>query len=137
MNLVVSGHKRLYAVSMFAELLRDHLRDHLPALDDDPDAGLGSKQPGSAWPDSEPDWHGADARLLEGDPGCPAGAGPASDAAGGADGSAEGAELGSLSYPELRDRMVELVAERSRVEGEYLAVLGELTSRHGTVISSV
>ena len=114
---------------MFAELLRDHL----PALDDDPDAGLGGGRRESAWPHAEPVWDSADAWHFEEDRCDLAAASPAADsAAGGADGSAEGAELGSLSYPELRDSMVELVAERSRVEGEYLAVLGELTSRHGT-----
>ncbi len=126
MLLVVFGCIRLYAAYMFAELIRDHL----PALDDALDDGLGSRRRESVWPDAEPDWHDADARLLGDDP---ADANSAADAAGGEAGGPIGdSELGSLSYSGLRDRMVELVAERNRIEGEYLAVLGELTSRHGT-----
>ena len=41
------------------------------------------------------------------------------------------ADLGSLSSCELKDRVVRLVAERNRIEGEYFAALGELTSRNG------
>ncbi|WP_419945105.1 transposase [Candidatus Poriferisodalis sp.] len=41
------------------------------------------------------------------------------------------AGLGASSYGELRDRMVDLVTERNRIEGEYLAVVGELTALHG------
>ena len=40
-------------------------------------------------------------------------------------------DLGALSNSALEDRVVGLVAERARVEGEYLAALGELTSRCG------
>ncbi len=58
------------------------------------------------------------------------GARPAPGPHGGAD--AEPCALGALSYTELQDRVVELVAERNRIEGEYLAALGELTSRYGT-----
>ncbi len=102
---------------MFAELLRDHL----PALDDALDGGFGNGR-------SESVWHGADPWTLEGDP---ADARSAADAVG--QGSPiEDPGLGSLSYNGLRDRMVELVAERNRVEGEYLAVVGELASRFGT-----
>ena len=42
-----------------------------------------------------------------------------------------GVDLGALSNSALEDRVVGLVAERARVEGEYLAALGELTSRCG------
>ncbi len=114
---------------MFAELLRDHL----PALDDALDGGFGNGRRESVWPDAEPDWHGADPWTLEDDP---ADASSAADAVG--KGSPiEDPGLGSLSYSGLRDRMVELVAERNRIEGEYLAVLGELTSRYGTQAGSV
>ena len=111
---------------MFAELIRDQA----PAPDEAFDLGLGSSRRESVWPDAEPDWHGIDPWALEDDR---ADASAAADAAaGGAGGPVEESELGSLSYSELRDRMVELVAERNRIEGEYLAVLGELTSRYGT-----
>lgn len=111
---------------MFAELLRDDL----PALDDALDGGFGNGRRESVWPDAEPDWHGTDPWTLEDDP---ADASSAADAdPGRAGGPVEDSGLGSLSYSELRDRMVELVAERSRVEGEYLAVVGELASRFGT-----
>ncbi|WP_420626895.1 HNH endonuclease [Candidatus Poriferisodalis sp.] len=41
------------------------------------------------------------------------------------------AELGELSYRDLKDRVMTLAGERARVEGEYLAALGEMTSRVG------
>ena len=40
-------------------------------------------------------------------------------------------DLSEMSYSELRDRVVSLVAERARLEGQYLAALGEMTSRCG------
>ena len=40
-------------------------------------------------------------------------------------------DLGALSNSALEDRVVGLVALRARVEGEYLAALGEMTSRCG------
>ncbi|WP_420444318.1 HNH endonuclease signature motif containing protein [Candidatus Poriferisodalis sp.] len=40
-------------------------------------------------------------------------------------------DLCELSYRELKDRVVDLAGERARVEGKYLAALGELTSRVG------
>ncbi|WP_428118793.1 HNH endonuclease [Candidatus Poriferisodalis sp.] len=42
-----------------------------------------------------------------------------------------GVDLGALSNSDLEDRVVGLVALRARVEGEYLAALGEMTSRCG------
>ncbi|WP_420443630.1 hypothetical protein [Candidatus Poriferisodalis sp.] len=46
----------------------------------------------------------------------------------GVDGS-EG--LASLGYGDLKDLVVELAAERARVEGRYLTAVGELASRNG------
>ncbi|WP_419920151.1 HNH endonuclease signature motif containing protein [Candidatus Poriferisodalis sp.] len=43
-----------------------------------------------------------------------------------------GVDLAVLNNSALEDRVVSLVAERARVEGEYLAALGELTSRCGS-----
>ncbi|WP_419552828.1 HNH endonuclease signature motif containing protein [Candidatus Poriferisodalis sp.] len=40
-------------------------------------------------------------------------------------------DLGELSYRDLKDRVMALAGERARVEGEYLAALGEMTSRVG------
>ncbi|WP_420443389.1 HNH endonuclease signature motif containing protein [Candidatus Poriferisodalis sp.] len=40
-------------------------------------------------------------------------------------------ELGELSYRDLKDLVMTLAGERARVEGEYLAALGEMTSRVG------
>ena len=44
---------------------------------------------------------------------------------------AAGMELESLVHSDLVDHIVELVAERSRVEARYLAAVGELVSRDG------
>ena len=54
-----------------------------------------------------------------------AASGPSADDAG------DGVDLGALSYRDLKDRVVDLTGERARVEGEYLAALGELASRVG------
>ena len=40
-------------------------------------------------------------------------------------------DVEALSTGDLKDRLVHVVAERARVEAEYLAILGELTSRNG------
>ena len=42
-----------------------------------------------------------------------------------------GVDLGALNVDELTDLVVELTAERARVEGRYLAAVGEMTSRYG------
>jgi hypothetical protein len=138
---------------MFAELIREQT----PVLDDTADAALSSKRRDLVWPDPEPDPNGIDQWLCERHPGGPAFAnarvnvapGGAADsdgdpgltslggdelrdpAAGEAGHPDNDPGLGSLGYGELRDRMVGLVAERNRVEGEYMAVLGELTRRYG------
>lgn len=44
---------------------------------------------------------------------------------------AAGLGLESLTHSDLLDRVVELAAERSRIEAEYLAAVGELVSRDG------
>ena len=41
------------------------------------------------------------------------------------------AALGALNVGELTDLVVELTAERARIEGRYLAAVGEMTSRYG------
>ena len=46
-------------------------------------------------------------------------------------GGVAGADLGALGHGELVDELVDLVAERARLEGRYVAVLGELVSRDG------
>ena len=116
---------------MFAELTRDQERTgveatalpHIPAVD------------GAAWPSDIAVWSGGDFSdaAVGTDP-----AGVAQEAGG--DRSAAGShadmgggrsELKTLSHSALQDRVVGLVAERNRVEGEYLAALGELTSRYG------
>ncbi len=129
---------RLYAICMFAELIRDQ-------QDTDSDAADSSHFPvggGSAWPSDAAVWKvgdfdsaaSADAgdRVPDGNFMLQGAADAHSAPAPGADPSCEQPGLGALSYSALEDRLVELVAERNRVEGEYLEVLGELTSRHGT-----
>ncbi len=75
----------------------------------------------------------------EGDAGvlCASGAGArvdADDATSGEDAGVAGVDLGSLSalkHSELVDELVDLVAERARLEGRYVAMLSELVSRDG------
>ncbi|WP_420445915.1 HNH endonuclease signature motif containing protein [Candidatus Poriferisodalis sp.] len=40
-------------------------------------------------------------------------------------------DLSEMSYSDLQDRVMSLVAERARLEGQYLAALGEMASRCG------
>ncbi len=83
------------------------------------DTGFGSGGTGSGWPDPEAVWrfegshHGA------------------ADIAPVRPGVLDGDELGSLGYGDLEELVVELAAERARVEGRYLAAVGELASRYG------
>ncbi|WP_420444123.1 HNH endonuclease [Candidatus Poriferisodalis sp.] len=46
-------------------------------------------------------------------------------------GCVENEDLGSLGYGDLKDLVVELAGERARIEGRYLAAVGELASRNG------
>ena len=46
-------------------------------------------------------------------------------------GDIEGVDLGTLKHSDLVDELVDLVAERARLEGRYVALLGELVSRDG------
>ncbi|WP_420626101.1 HNH endonuclease [Candidatus Poriferisodalis sp.] len=62
------------------------------------------------------------------EPGPSAGSDGTAAAGCGVDGS-EG--LASLGYGDLKDLVVELAAERARVEGRYLAAVGEMASRNG------
>ncbi len=92
-------------------------------------AGERSTPPGeaAAWPD--------DAAVRAGErstlPG-EAAAWPDVAAVGAGGGAAVcGAGLGELSGGELKELLVALAAERARIEGRYLAVVGELASRNG------
>ena len=109
---------------MFAELIRDQS----PDCDDALDPGQHGTRWALAWPGAEAMWNSDDPHASESDAD-----GAACGAAGPADaGRDDCAGLSASSYNELRDRMVALVAERNRIEGEYLAVVGEMTTRYGT-----
>ena len=131
---------RLYAYSMFADLVRQPDADSSDAPEARPGAAVGV----SAWPhaeavwsadDAHPDWREAgDAQLPSGRVsgecrirGEQARASIAADSP-----AADGKDLGSMRYGELEELVVELAAERARADGRYLAALGELTSRVGT-----
>ena len=95
------------------------------------ESGLGWPHPGAVWrfDGSRPDCGDAadTATLRRSD-----GTGP--DRVGGAGsvaGSVECEGLASLGYGDLEKLVVELAAERARVEGRYLAAVGELASRYG------
>ena len=130
---------------MFAELVRPPDPDASDAPEAGPPAavGAGAAVGVSAWPhpeavwsadDTHPDWSDADDAAppsgrasgecrLRGEQ---AGVGIAADGP-----AADGRDLGSMRYGELEELVVELAAQRARVEGRYLAALGELTSRVG------
>ena len=111
---------------MFAELIREQQNTDSGAADWShfPAAGR------SAWPSDAAVWKAGDLDGVDGDG--PDGGGDCRlGAAAGADPNNASAELKSLGHSALERRLVELVALRNRVEGEYLAALGELTTRYG------
>ena len=134
----------------------DVVRELAPGYVEAPEAGVdaASEWPpvvGSAWPDPTAVWTGGELGPFE-DVTSSAGyrqlagsdLGPsrcrAADAAAGRAGDGEivggsaascGVDLGALNVDELTDLVVELTAERARVEGRYLAAVGEMTSRYG------
>lgn len=112
---------RLYAFFMFTERRFEHSPSgHAAALESGSVNGTGHC--GGLGGD-EPGWVGLN--------------GEAARARGAGRGPFVGAEcvaglgLESLEHSDLLDRVVELAAERSRVEAEYLAAVGELVSRDG------
>ena len=124
---------------MFADLVRPPD----PDAPDAPETGPGAAVGVSAWPhpeavwsadDTHPEWRGADdaqppSGRVSGEcrlRGEQARVGIAADSA-----AADGVDLTSLRYGELEELVAELATERARVEGRYLAALGELTSRVG------
>ena len=145
--------KRMYAFSMFSDMLRQFAPSSVEA----PEAGADAASAwppvvGSAWPDQTAVWTGGELGPFE-DVASPAdqrnsslGAISATEDAERRDtaagqvthgamvsGSAAScdADLDALDVDELTDLLVELTAERARIEGRYLAVVGEMTSRYG------
>jgi len=135
----------------------DMVRQFAPSSVEAPEAGadVASAWPpvvGSAWPDQTAVWTGGELGPFE-DVASPAdqrngslGAISAAEAAERRDtaagqvthgamvsGSAAScdADLDALDVDELTDLLVQLTAERARIEGRYLAVVGEMTSRYG------
>lgn len=100
----------MYAFSMLGDVVRELAPGYGEAHDDD-SATSGWPSAGSAWPDEAAIW---------------ASSGTARRSAGGSDTS-----LRALNGCELKELVVELAAERARVEGRYLAAVGELAARNG------
>ena len=118
--------KRVYAHFMFGDVVRELAPGYVEA----PEAGVDAASAwppvvGSAWPDQTAVWTGGEFGPSQ-YTACSADAqnGP-SDAA------SCGVELGALSGRELKELVVELAAERARIEGRFLAAVGEMTSRNG------
>ena len=124
---------------MFADLVRPPDPDASDAPETVPGAAVGV----SAWPhaeavwsadDTHPDWREANDAASPSDRvsgecrvrGEQARVHIAADSP-----AADGRDLGSMRYGELEELVAELAAERARVDGRYLAALGELTSRVG------
>ena len=124
---------------MFADLVRPPDPDASDAPETVPDAAVGVPawpHPEAVWSadDTHPAWRDADdAASPSGRAGGEGRVGGEQARAGIAAGSAaaDGTDLGSMGYGELENLVIELAAERARVEGRYLAALGELASRVG------
>ncbi len=146
-------HKRVYALFMFGDVVREVAPGHAEA----PKAGVDAASAwptvvGSAWPDQTAVWTGGEIGPFEDVAGSAdhrnsslgafsaaevaerrdTAAGCAADGVmvGGSAASCD-ADLDALDVDELTDLLVELTAERARVEGCYLAAVGEMTSRYG------
>lgn len=123
--MFVFTNTRLYTRFMFTERRFEHSPDGpavasqaIRAVDAERCAGLGG---------DEPDWAGLNRAAAEARAAARgAERGPFIDAE-----CAAGLGLESLTHSDLLDRVVELAAERSRIEAEYLAAVGELVSRDG------
>ena len=143
---------RVYAFFMFGDVVRELAPGYGEAPDAGTDTASGWPPAGSAWPDEAAVWTGGKfgpfedvASSADGQNG-PLGAVSGTDdagrhgavakraaEAGSADGVAAegGVDLGALSGRELKDLVVELAAERARIEGRFVAAVGELASRNG------
>ena len=96
----------MYALFMFGDVVRELAPGYVEAPEADRNQASAWPAAGSAWPNEAAVW-----------------------ASGGtADCSID---LGALSGQELKKLVVELAAERARIEGRYLAAVGELASRNG------
>ncbi len=131
----------------------DVVRELAPGCAEVPEAGVDTASGwppavGSAWPDPTAVWTGGELGPFEdatGSAGCRSrslGAVSAPAVGEQRDGAADGAIVGgnaasydaaldTLNVDELTDLLVELTAERARVEGRYLAAVGEMASRYG------
>ena len=131
----------------------DVVRELAPGYVEAPEAGVDTASGwppvvGSAWPDPTAVWTGGEMGPFEdatGSAGCRSrslGAVSAPAVGEQRDGAADGAIVGgnaascdaaldTLNVDELTDLLVELTAERARVEGRYLAAVGEMASRYG------
>ncbi len=98
---------RVYALFMFGDVVRELAPGCVDAPGADGNVASAWPAAGSPWPNEAAVWAGG----------------------GTADCSVD---LGALRASELDELVVELAAERARVEGRYLRAVGELTSRYGT-----
>lgn len=123
--MFVCANIRVYTLFMFTERHFEHLADSRVAV---PEARpVGQSDDPAETGDGEPDW----VELNRG-------AATIRAAARGAESGpflkaqcAARLGLESLTDSDLLDRVVKLTAERSRIEAEYLAAVGELVSRDG------
>lgn len=96
----------MYALFMFGDVVRELAPGYVEAPEADRNQASAWPAAGSAWPNEAAVW-----------------------ASGGtADCSID---LGALSGGELKKLVAELATERARIEGRYLAAVGELASRNG------
>ena len=101
----------MYALFMFGDVVRELAPGYWQAHDD-------GNSTTSAWVGADSAWPG-EAEMW-------ADSGAARGVAGGAP-----SVLGALSACDLKELVVELAKERARVEGRYLAAVGELAARNG------
>ncbi|WP_419839486.1 hypothetical protein [Candidatus Poriferisodalis sp.] len=137
---------------MFGDVVRELAPDYVDAPEASVDTASAWPTAGSAWPNEAAVWAGGDFGPVEDIAGSAdhrnsslsafsaaevakrrdTAAGCAADGAivGGNAASCD-ADLDALDVGELTDLLVELTAERARIEGRYLAAVGEMTSRYG------
>ena len=123
----------MYALFMFGDVVRELAPGYVDAPDADGNRASALSGEATVWPGERLAWPGEAALWASGGT---AGHGTVKHST--VDRSVAGrgtvdctVDLGALSGSELKALVIELAAERARIEGRYLAAVGELASRNG------
>ena len=129
--MFVFGYVRVYAYLMFGDVIRELAPGPIEGCETGDRPSAVRHHDVGTWPDAASVWRSGGSGRGRGDGADPLRSVGCGDGAGRHDGAVGLCGLGSLGYGDLQDLVVELAAERARVEGRYLAAVAEMASRHG------